>query len=443
MNGSIADSRNILERLGYPEKHIHSILGELDRLLQEIDFNKIKQRAESSFEARDISGFIYSLKDLMRLLENKGYYRPDFPTRLIMQLVNGLNLADEDIFAVIEKSCIPLKEKRSEQEFLASCAAITQLGYILTSCLVPGIKAASSGPHVFLLVDGFSVDSMIFVDFSIDSIIEVDASKYDRKENNYSLKKTNPGAETIDLLIKYYSSFHVTSGIGLGHNIHNNIGITYDRLCRYDDAVKELQEALRLDPAYIEVHNNLAVTYDKMGKYDEAQEELLEAIRLNPGYTEAHINLGNILAREGRYDEAIGELDIALRLDPGSAIAHNNLGNIFALRQKNEEAIKEFKEALRLNPDYATGHNNLGDIYSGLGMYDEALKEFQEALRLDPEFSEACNGMGFAYYELGSYDKAAQAFVRAVYFAPELLEHVPEKLALKVRQGVLRLKGRY
>jgi len=299
MNGSIADSRNILERLGYPEKHLQGILDELDRLLQEIDFNKIKQRAESSFEARDTSGFIDSLKDLMRLLENKGYYRPDFPTRLIMQLVNGLNLADEDIFAVIEKSSIPLKEKRSEQEFLASCAAITQLGYILTSCLAPEVKAASSGPHVFLLVDGFSADSMIFVDFSIDSIIEVDASRYDRKENNYSLKKpiAEPASETIDLLNKYYSSFHVTSGIGLGHNIHNNTGITYDRIGRYDDAVKELQEALKLDPAYIEVHNNLAVTYDKLGKYDEAKKELLEAIRLNPGYTEAHINLGNMFAR--------------------------------------------------------------------------------------------------------------------------------------------------
>ncbi len=441
---SFPDIRDQLLCIGYTEKSVQPILDELDTLFKETGFDKIKQACDSAKYAKDTTGLISTLKELMLCLENKGYYRPDSPTKLIRLLVNGMNLKNEDIFAVLDKSGIPLEEKRMEKEFLASCAAITQLGYILLSRLLPQVKAASSGPHVFIVIDSFSPDSMVFVDFSIDSVREIDARQYDRKENCYSLKNPVSGLdeETSSLLLQYYSFFYVTTGIGLSHNIHNNLGIAYDKAGMYEAAIGELKEAQRLYPGYIEARNNLAVTYNKMGMVEEAIRELEEAIMQKPDYTEARCNLGNILAGQGRYDEATRELEKALKLNPAYAGAHNSLGNIHALQNKIEEAIREFRETIRLNPDYSFAHNNLGNIYSESGLHEEALKEFQEAIRLAPEFPEAYNGLGFAYYELGSYDRAAQAFVRAACLAPPLLECVPEKLSLKVRQGVFRLKGR-
>lgn len=432
-----------LTHLGYNKNYIEEILKELYTLFEEIEFEKIKQTADAAIIAKDTAGFINTLKDLMLRLEDKGYYRPDAPTRLIMQLVNGLNLANEDIFFLLDKADIPEKDKLDEKELLASCAAITQLGYILLSSLVSEVKAASSGPHVFLVIDGFSPDSIIFVDFSIDSIKEIDARRYKRKGNYYYLENAEGlDVETVGLLTGYYSSFHLTSGIGLSHNIHNNLGLAHDRIGKYEEAVRELNEALRLNPDYIEVHNNLGVTYDRVGMPDEAVNELKEALKLNPNYTEAHCNLGNIYARSGRYEEAAGELHEALRINPELAIAHNNLGNIYAFQKRNEEAIQEFKEALRINPDYAPAHNNLGNAYAEAGRFEDALQEFQEALRLDPEFPEAYLSMGLAYYAGNSFDRAAQAMIRAVCLSPRFLECVPDKLLLKVRQGVSRLKGR-
>lgn len=438
---SSPDLRDLLARLGYNETSIQNILHELDILFKEIDFDELKQKADSAQEAKDAAALISSLKELMLQLENKGFYRPDYPTKLIKHLVNGLNHRNEDIFAALEKAGIPEKDKKKEREFLASCAAITQLGYILLSCLVSEVKAASAGQHVFISMDSFAPDSMIFVDFSIDSIMEVDARRYDRKENYYYLKNTElSDNETSTLLSKYYSFFHCIKGIGLSHYIHNNMGIAYDRIGRYEEALEELKQALRLNPGYIEVHNNLAVTYDKMGKHDEALMGLQEALRLNPNYTEAHNNLGTLFAKSGRYEDAVEELTQALRLNPRYAIAHNNLGHIYALQNKNHEAVMEFREALGIDPDYASAHSNLGSMYAELGKYEEALKEFQEALRLDPESPEAYHGMGLVYYSLGSYERAAQALIRAAYFDHDILECVPEKLLLKVRQGVSRLR---
>jgi len=48
-----------------------------------------------------------------------------------------------------------MEEKLKEMEFLASCASYYQLGYILLKCIVPDVKAASSGEHVFLVMRVF------------------------------------------------------------------------------------------------------------------------------------------------------------------------------------------------------------------------------------------------------------------------------------------------
>lgn len=398
-----------LNDLGYPSNFIQEISEELNKLFKDIDFESIKQRASQAEQVRDTEGFIKSIKDLMFLLEGKSIYRPDAPIHLIKQLVNGLNLKNQDIFYIISRSRISLEEKLIEMEFLASCAAITQLGYILLKCIVPDVKAASSGEHVFLVIDSFSHDSNIFVDFSIDSVKEIDINIYDRNEKNWKLKKdqdfSTVETETVQYLTEYYSFFHLTRGIGLNHNIHNNLGLAYDKLGRYEEAIDELHAALRLDPDYIEVHNNLAVTYHKMGMTVEAEKELMEAIRQNPGYLEAHCNLGNI----------------------------------YAIQKRNPEALNEFREALRIDPNYASPHNNIGNLFLESGMYEEAIKEFKEALDIDPIFPEAHYGTGLAHYELKNYEKASQAFIKAVYASPELMECIPDKLILKVKQGISRL----
>jgi tetratricopeptide (TPR) repeat protein len=427
---------DFLKQMGYNEKSRNEIQLELEALFTEIGLDKLEQAATQESRA-----FIASLRELMLLLENKGYYRPDSPTKLIKLLVNGLNLKDEDIFALLDSASIPSGEKSKEMEFLASCAAITQLGYIILRCIMDRVNAASSGPHVFLVINDLSPDSMIFVDFSIDSIMEMGKWRYERIDDFFFLKNTEGlDNETVESLLKFYNFFHVTSDIGLVHNIHNNLGMAYERLGMYEKSIDELKEARRLDPFYTEVHNNLAVTYERTGMIEEAIKELKEAIKMNPEYAIAHSNLGNIYAKLGSYEEAIGEIKEALRIKPDDSVTHNNLGNVYALQHKNQDALKEFEKALNVDPGYAPAHNNLANIYAESGNHEEAIKEFQKALDLNPEFPEAYFGIGSAYYDLGSYDRAAQAMVRAVYLEPELLECVPDKLMLKVRQGVSRFR---
>lgn len=364
---------NCLARLGYNEKFIKDISIELNKLFKDIDFANIEKRVSLATSEKDTTGLIKSIKDLMFRLEDKGIYQPEAPVRVIRLLINGLNLKNEDIFSLIARAQMSLEEKLKEQEFLASCAAITQLGYVMLKCLVPQVKAASSGEHVFLVIDSFSPDSKIFVDFSIDSIKEINVNLYEVKENHWILRKNQDlsglDTETAEYLTQYYPNFLLASGIGLNHNIHNNLGLAYDKLGLLDEAIEELKAALHLYPDYVEVHNNLGLIYHEMEMPDESENELLEAIRMNPGYREAHCNLGN--------------------------------------------------------------------IYYETGRYEEALREFNNALSLEPILPEAYFGIGLVFYELKSYEEALQAFIHAVHVSPGFMDLVPDSLILKVKQGVL------
>lgn len=86
------DIKDLLSHIGYHEDSINEIMHELESLFAEIGFERIKKAADSAVLEKDTKGLIDSLRDLMKLLENKGFYRPDFPTKLIRLLVNGLNL---------------------------------------------------------------------------------------------------------------------------------------------------------------------------------------------------------------------------------------------------------------------------------------------------------------------------------------------------------------
>jgi tetratricopeptide (TPR) repeat protein len=434
--------KNLLLHLGYHETAITGIIGELDVLFDAIGFDKTKQAVDKALQEKDTENLVKSLKELMVSLEEKGFYRPDYPAPLIMLLVNGLNLRKEDIFLVLGKSGLPGDEKLEEMELLASCAAITQLGYILLKCLLPDVKAASGGQHVFLLIDSFSQDSMIFVDFSIDSIKELKWDIFSKDGDYYTVKENVSFAddETSGLVNEYYPFFQATDHIGLCHNIHNNIGNTYDRVGKFVEAINELEEAIRLNPGYIEAHNNLAVAMFKNGDTDKAIKLLHKAKDLYPQYAEARSNLGNIYASLGRYDEAIMELEEAIRHKPGFAGGYNNLGNIYAELDMIGEAIEKFKEAVGIDPDYALAHNNLGNLFAVSGKYDEAVVELEEAVRTAQGLTEAYQGLACVYHELGSMDKAVYAWTRAVLLTPELLDSVPDSLMLKVSKGVSRMK---
>ena len=54
----------------------------------------------------------------------------------------------------------------------------------------------------------------------------------------------------------------------------------------------------------------------EMHRFDEALWNFQQAIRVDPNFAEAHLNLGALLAATGNRDRAAAEIHEAVRLDP-------------------------------------------------------------------------------------------------------------------------------
>ncbi len=166
---------------------------------------------------------------------------------------------------------------------------------------------------------------------------------------------------------------------------HSELATLYYHKGRFDDAMKELQAALRLKPDLTEAHKNLAVLYMKKNRFDEAVKELKTTISLKPDFAEAYNDLGSLYLTAGRLEDAIREIQVALRLKPDLADGHKNLASIYIKRNRLDEAAKELETAIKLKPDFAAAHNDLGYVYALQGRMKDAALHFEEAVRLGPD----------------------------------------------------------
>jgi len=171
-----------------------------------------------------------------------------------------------------------------------------------------------------------------------------------------------------------------------------------------DDAKKHFDEGDRL--------------YD-LGRYEEAIKEYDKALAIDPNYRDAHNNKGVALYLLGRHEEAIKEYDKALAIDPNFKEAHYNKGAALYLLGRHEEAIKEYDKALAIDPNFKEAHNNKGYVLDNLGRHEEAIKELDKALAIDPNFKEAHNGKGYALYHLGRYEEAIKEYDKALAIDPD------------------------
>ena len=131
---------------------------------------------------------------------------------------------------------------------------------------------------------------------------------------------------------------------------HHNLGTAYLDSGRYDEAIGQFQDALRIKPEYALAENGLGNALVFSNRASEAIEHYQAAVRIDPTYAEAHNGLANVLLQSGRLDEAKSECETALRLKPGYPEAHCNLGLVYAQQGNLADAIAQFEAAQELRP---------------------------------------------------------------------------------------------
>jgi tetratricopeptide (TPR) repeat protein len=167
-----------------------------------------------------------------------------------------------------------------------------------------------------------------------------------------------------------------------GHR--TNLGGSYLEVGRLADAIRELEEAVRLDPNHLHAQNFLGGAYFNARRFDDAVRHLQRATVLAPDHAPLHYNLGRALGAAGRVGDAKHAFQRALAIDPDLAEAHQNLGAVFFAENRMGEALLHLKRAVELLPVSAAAHSDYGGALAQAGRYDEALQHVRRALEIDP-----------------------------------------------------------
>jgi tetratricopeptide (TPR) repeat protein len=126
---------------------------------------------------------------------------------------------------------------------------------------------------------------------------------------------------------------------------------------RSDDAAREYEETIALDPNYVAAIANLGLAKILSGEPQHSVSLLEEAITRSPhdpllAIWQARIGLAEIYLEH--FDRAVAALEISRGLNPGLAWARFYLAAACGLTGKLEEARASLAEAQRLSPDLAS-----------------------------------------------------------------------------------------
>ena len=148
-------------------------------------------------------------------------------------------------------------------------------------------------------------------------------------------------------------------------------GVAYRNAGMHDDAIREFQRALSLNPKAPNAHYLLGLTYlmrNEWAPTPEGRRQFLEQLRVDPENFFASYLLGYMAFSSNQSQEADHYLGEAARLNPSSSESWLYLGLNAYRGKENQRAERLFRKAIALaERDGVNAHNDIRKAYTSLG----------------------------------------------------------------------------
>ncbi|GBU25510.1 hypothetical protein R83H12_02153 [Fibrobacteria bacterium R8-3-H12] len=239
-----------------------------------------------------------------------------------------------------------------------------------------------------------------------------------------------------------------------------NQGIACKERGDYEDAIKNYNEAIKLDSNSLRAYGNRGITYggiaskkkdkgyytDALGYYDKAIYDFEKVINLDKNNAKAYNSLGIAYAGKSAcfegmkngnagiadhykkvsadkfYNEAIEYYEKAIKLDPNFVLVYINRGNAHLEKGEYGKAITDYNKAIQLDKYFedvkATTFCDLGTAHYHNGNYSESIDAYDKAINLDSNYATAYHYRGNSYYMKCEYGKAITDYNQAIQLDP-------------------------
>ncbi|HTS13332.1 MAG TPA: tetratricopeptide repeat protein [Candidatus Limnocylindrales bacterium] len=209
-------------------------------------------------------------------------------------------------------------------------------------------------------------------------------------------------------------------------NGHVNLGLLYLQMSRVEDAVPQLQEALRIDPGRNDARGALlnalrSEAHDSIreGKLEKALSLLITARKLSPEDTDIVYDFGYVALRMSLYPDAETAFKKVLEHRPDDARALYGLGRAQIGLGRYQLASEIFSRYTKLKPADASGHYALGVTLASLEQFPKATLEFQRSIEIQPRQTESYVEIGRIELAENNFEAARGDFDRALAIAPQ------------------------
>jgi tetratricopeptide (TPR) repeat protein len=206
-------------------------------------------------------------------------------------------------------------------------------------------------------------------------------------------------------------------------------------LAKNDEAVTDLQEAVKLAPTHFGARATLADVLAKAGRVSEAMAAFNKLVELFPENSLSLNNRGMYLQSQGKFDEAIVDFTRAVERDPNYFVAFANRG--FTLLQMDNPTAAEvdFSQALKINPQQAFVYNLRAQAKVARGDVAGAIQDQRSAVELSPKDPVALGDLGFVMFFADDYSGAIAPFDAALAIDPGFRHLNPWKIVCLQRLG--------
>ncbi|MEM1402497.1 MAG: tetratricopeptide repeat protein [Pseudomonadota bacterium] len=220
----------------------------------------------------------------------------------------------------------------------------------------------------------------------------------------------------------------------------SNYASTLTALNRFKEALPYYQELVSRGHADAAAFLSLARALRGDGQLANAVKALQRALSMQPAYPDAFNLLGIVLGEEGEVERAVESYENALAIEPSHRRALLNLGQLYSEHQQFEAAINVYERLMGHYPDDINGLRGMGSAMLFAGRQADADDYFRRVLEQNPHDAVAAHlrsaaagetpETGSAAYAQAVFDGYARNFEKAL---TETLDYrFPESLPARL-----------
>lgn len=148
---------------------------------------------------------------------------------------------------------------------------------------------------------------------------------------------------------------------------------------RYEDAIKQFDYVVKLEPNYSSAYSFRAESYIGLKKYNEAIDDVISALGIDRD-RKAFYELQELA--DSAFEQTVAKLKVQKIKEPNEQSWDYDLGIVYERAAKYNKAIAYYKESLEKESNIITA-SRISSCYDDLGDYDKALEYCNQAIALD------------------------------------------------------------